>query len=101
MLALALALSLVAPPAGYADDLAYHGGGRGHVTELASVDAAPHADASDPGLACHLHCGCHQVAPLATAWAEPLFDGVRQRYARLTVVVSSVFPDRMPRPPRA
>lgn len=100
MLALVLALSLVSPLASLADDLAYYAGGQTHVTELASVDIAPHADASDPGLASHLHCGCHQAAPLKTALVEPLFDGVRPRYARLTVAVSSVSPDPMPRPPR-
>jgi hypothetical protein len=101
MLALVLALSLVAPSASYADDLAYHVGGQGHVTEITSVDAAPDAGASDPGLASHLHCGCHQAAPVTAALAEPDFDGVRLLYAWLTETASSIAPDRLPRPPRA
>ena len=101
MLALVLALSLVAPNPGYADDLAYHVGAQGHVTEMTCVDAAPNAGALDPGLACHLHCGCHQAAPVTAALAEPVFDGVRPLYAWLTETASSIAPDRLPRPPRA
>lgn len=101
MLALVLALTLVAPVAGYGDDLAYHAGGQGHVTELTGVDAAPGADASDPGLACHLHCGCHQAMLPMGALAEPLLTAACPTYARLSEVASSVAPDRLPRPPRA
>jgi len=55
-------LFLIAPVAGYADDLAYHGG-HGHVAEPTAAGVASDADATDPGLAYHIHCGCHQVAP--------------------------------------
>ncbi len=105
LLALVLALSLVAPSAGYADDLAYHVGGQGlaqgHAPEMASVDAPSDARTSDPGLVCHLHCGCHQAATVTAAPVEPVFDGVRPHYARLSETASSLAPDRLPRPPRA
>ncbi|WP_342447324.1 hypothetical protein [Methylobacterium platani] len=122
MLALVLALSLVAPESGEAADLAFHAGSRGQATgqgivtgpgivtgkmivtgpEAVVASAAAHdAGAADPGLACHLHCGCHQAAPLAAASADPACDGAPPLYARLTEAVSSLAPDRLPRPPRA
>jgi hypothetical protein len=101
LLALILALSLVAPAAGFADDFAYHDGSRGPVTELASLEDAPAAGAADPGIACHLHCGCHQAAPAVAGFAEPVFGVARPTYARLTATLSSICPDRLPRPPRA
>jgi len=101
LLALVLALSLVAPAAGLADDMAYHDGGRGHVTELSSAHVAPEANATNPGMACHLHCGCHQAAPAVTGFAEPVLKAVRLACGRLSEAVSSVAPDRQPKPPRA
>ncbi|MHB2206290.1 hypothetical protein [Methylobacterium sp. CM6257] len=101
LLALVLALSLVAPSAGLAADVAYHDGGGRHVTELASLEAAPEAGATDPGMACHLHCGCHQAAPAVTGFTEPVFGVARPTYARLSEAGTSVSPDRLPRPPRA
>jgi hypothetical protein len=103
LLALVLALSLVAPAVGLADDMAYHDGGRNRVTELSSAHVAPEANATDPGMACHLHCGCHchQAAPAVTGFAEPVLKAVRPAYGRLSEAVSSVTPDRQPRPPRA
>ena len=101
LLALALALSLVAPAAGLAADVAYHDGGGRHVTEIASIEAAPDTGATDPGMACHLHCGCHQAAPAVADFSEPVFGVARLAYAHLSQTVSSVSPDRLPRPPRA
>ncbi|MCG5248721.1 hypothetical protein [Methylorubrum extorquens] len=101
LLALVLALSLVAPVAGYAEDLAYHGGGHGHVTELASLGAAPETGTTDPSLACHIHCGCHQVAPAVADFADPLFAAGSPSYVYLNEAASSIAPDRLPRPPRA
>jgi hypothetical protein len=101
LLALVLALSLVAPVAGYADDLAFHDGHR-HAAELTTVDAAPAPEASDPGLAGHLHCGCHQVAPTAASGpALPCLEAAPPVYARFSEAVSSIAPNRLPRPPRA
>lgn len=100
LLALVLALFLVAPVSGYAIDLAYHECHR-HGAELTMADAAPDADAADPGIASHLHCGCHQLAPLTSSPDEPLVEVARPAYARLSETVSSIAPDRLPEPPRA
>jgi hypothetical protein len=87
--------------AGLAADVAYHDGGGRHVTEIASIEAAPDTGATDPGMACHLHCGCHQAAPAVADFSEPVFGVARLAYAHLSQTVSSVSPDRLPRPPRA
>ncbi|MDP4021169.1 hypothetical protein Q8W71_00910 [Methylobacterium sp. NEAU 140] len=101
LLALALALSLVAPVMGYADDLAYHGGHR-QAAQVTLSASAPDAGANDPGLACHIHCGCHQVTPAAaTGPVMPRIEAVPPVYASLTETASSIDPDRLPRPPRA
>ncbi|GJD56474.1 hypothetical protein [Methylobacterium dankookense] len=101
LLALVLALSLVAPVAGYADDLAFHES-HGHAAELTVVDAAPAPGTGDPGLACHIHCGCHQVAPTAASGpVMPCLEAAPPVYARLSEMASSIAPDRLPRPPRA
>ncbi|GJD63418.1 MULTISPECIES: hypothetical protein [Methylobacterium] len=100
LLALVLALSLVAPVTGYADDIAFHQGHRS-VTEVSMADAAPGADATDPGLACHLHCGCHQVAPaVAGSPVVPCLEAMSPVYARVSETASSIAPDRLPEPPR-
>ena len=101
LLALVLALSLVAPLSGYADDLAFHEGRR-HAAEVTVMDAAPAPDAGDPGLACHLHCGCHQVAPTTAAGPVlPCLEAASPVYARFSETAPSIVPDRLPRPPRA
>jgi hypothetical protein len=102
LLALVLALSLVAPVTGHADDLAFHGNGHRHAAALTTMDASPDAGASDIGLACHLHCGCHQAAPAAPDGpAMPCLETAPAVYARLSETSSSVAPGRLPRPPRA
>ncbi len=103
-LALVLALAMAAPSAGMASDLAYHQGHHGHGrTELAvASDEGAAADrAADPGVHSHLHCGCHlAVSPHGTTASTPVMAS-RLSYARLAASVRSVFPDRLPRPPRA
>ncbi|WP_244914004.1 hypothetical protein [Methylobacterium frigidaeris] len=65
------------------------------------ADAAPGADATDPGLACHLHCGCHQVAPaVAGSPVVPCLEAMSPVYARVSETASSIAPDRLPEPPR-
>ncbi len=66
---------------------------------FATVGAPAGTDAADPGLACHLHCGCHHLAAVAigSRIADP-----RHRppvYARVTEKVSSLAPDGLLRPP--
>lgn len=101
LLALVLALSLVAPVTGYADDLAYHDGHR-QASGVTLSASAPDTGETDPGLACHIHCGCHQVAPAAaTGPVMPRIEAVPPVYASLTETASSIEPDRLPRPPRA
>lgn len=103
MIALVLALALTIPAAGIAEDLSFHGGHRG--AELALDQGGPVAEAAhraaDPGLACHAHCGCHVSASPCEAGLVPPATSPRPRYARTREVASSVFPDRLPRPPRA
>ncbi len=101
LLALVIALSLVAPVTGYADDIVFHQGHRS-VTKVSVADAALSADAADPGLACHLHCCCHQVAPaVAGGPVAPCLEAVSPVYARVSETASSIAPDRLPEPPRA
>ena len=102
MLALVLALAVMAPLAGMAEDAAFHGGSHHGGTEAMAVGAASDADAADPGLACHLHCGCHQAAPAVTgAPSIPCREAAPPVYARRSETASSIDPDRLPRPPRA
>lgn len=102
-LALVLALSIAMPPAGLGGDPAYHQGHQGHdrsEPSFVSETASGLDQASDPGLADHVHCGCH-VALNATVACDALpQDDTRPSYARLSETVSSVSPDRLPRPPR-
>ncbi|WP_306438891.1 hypothetical protein [Methylobacterium symbioticum] len=102
-LALVLALAVAAPVAGFAEDAAFHGGGSNNGIELAmtSDPAAGGASAFDPGLACHAHCGCHVVAKLDAMDLTTLPEASRPSYARMSETASSVFPNRLPRPPRA
>lgn len=104
-LALVLALAIAAPMAGLAEDLAFHHGHDGaDRTELALAApeaAAEGAQRGDPGLGCHLHCGCHVAAHPAEADSPVPATASRATYARLSEAVSSVVADRLPRPPRA
>lgn len=101
MLALVLTLTVAAPGAGLAADLAFHASGH-HGRSAGPVLDAPAAPGDvDPGLGEHLHCGCHQAARLdAAAIAPPPVPG-RPLAAALAQGHSSVTPDRLPRPPRA
>ena len=101
MLALVLTLTVAAPGAGLAADLAFHAGGP-HGRSAGPVLKAPTAPADvDPGLGEHLHCGCHQAARLeAFDVAPPAVPG-RPLPGALAQGRPSVTPDRLPRPPRA
>ncbi|WP_336490477.1 hypothetical protein [Methylobacterium nigriterrae] len=101
MLTLVLALVVAAPVSGLADDMAFHAGGHHERTEALTVGSPSSADASDPGVASHVHCGCHQVAAMEHGPVPPAPDAARPRYARVTDVPSSVATNRLPRPPRA
>lgn len=104
-LALVLSLALALPPAGLAEDLAFHGGTHAAAPSAQQVPvlavAAPGPQAPDPGLACHAHCGCHLVASPCEAASAPPPASARRAYAWTRETASSVFPDRLPRPPRA
>ncbi|KOX42813.1 hypothetical protein ADL19_29730 [Streptomyces purpurogeneiscleroticus] len=103
-LAFVLALAVALPTAGLAEDLAYHQGHPGHGrTELVMASDLMPASArkADPGTACHVHCGCHVAMPLDGTGAAPPVMLSRPCYAPVDVILSSIFPDRLPRPPRA
>lgn len=101
-LALVMALAVAAPLAGLAEDFAFH---QDHArTEFAMVPDANSDGAKqayDPGLSCHVHCGCHIAANLNEADVAPLLETSHPCYAWTAEMASSVFPDRLPRPPRA
>ena len=103
-LALVLALAVAAPTAGLAEDFSYHQDHPGHDrTELAMVSdlSAAETQAADPGLGCHIHCGCHVATALdETVTALPAAAS-RPSYAPVAEAVSSIFHNRLPRPPRA
>ncbi len=101
MIALVLALALAAPPAGLAEDLSFHGRHGAVALDRAGAVAEAAHHAVDPGLACHVHCGCHVGASPCEAGLAPPPAPPRPRYARTRETASSVFPDRLPRPPRA
>jgi len=101
MLALVFALSVNAPVAGMAYDLDYHGRGYHADVGVANEGAPAGTDTADPGLDCHLHCGCHQLAAVAIGPALPPLDTTRPVYARMTEKISSLAPDGLLRPPRA
>ncbi|MGH1572369.1 MULTISPECIES: hypothetical protein [Methylobacterium] len=103
-LALVLTLAVSVPTAGLAEDLAYHQGHPGHDrTELVKApDLMPaSAQKADPGISCHVHCGCHVAMPLDAFGAVPPVSLSRPCYGQAATAHSSIFPDRLPRPPRA
>ncbi|MCJ2069270.1 hypothetical protein MKK75_10740 [Methylobacterium sp. J-030] len=101
VLALVLALSVAGPGTGLAADLAFHAGDRHAVGEGAALDAPAAATNVDPGVAAHVHCGCHLGARLEIAVTAPPPVPGRPLRARLAQGRPSVDPDRLPRPPRA
>ncbi len=103
-LALVLALAVSLPMAGMAEDLAYHQGHPGHdrIEMAAGSDLMPtSSQKADPGVACHVHCGCHAALPLDGLTAAPPVMLTRPCYSQVEAALSSIFPDRLPRPPRA
>lgn len=103
-LALVLALAVAAPVAGLAEDLSYHQGHQGHDrTELAVMSelSADGTQEADPGVGCHVHCGCHIAAPVACTVTPPPAAASRPTYAPASEAVPTIFSDRLPRPPRA
>ncbi|MDH3031089.1 hypothetical protein [Methylobacterium fujisawaense] len=103
-LALVLALAVALPTAGLAEDLAYHQNHPGHDrTELVMAsDLTPaSARAADPGIACHVHCGCHVAMPSDGLAPVPPALPSRPCYAPVDAARASISPDRLPRPPRA
>jgi hypothetical protein len=101
VLALVLALSVAGPGVGLAADLAFHAGGHHEAGEGSALDAPDTATAVDPGLAAHVHCGCHLAARLEAAMLVPPPVPGRPLRARLAQGRPPVDPDRLPRPPRA
>ncbi len=107
-LALVLALAVALPAAGLAEDIAFHRAHPGHLhqnpggLELAVAAASDAGQpAADPGLGCHVHCGCHVASGPAEPGLAPPPAASRPHYARRVQTVSSVCLDRLPRPPRA
>ncbi|MFE1597479.1 hypothetical protein [Methylobacterium sp. ID0610] len=101
MVALILVLIIGTPISDVAEDVVFH---RVHEqTELvASLDVSPGgAEARDPGLAGHLHCGCHVLAILDVGVPTLTPRRSRPHYARVNEAMSSLTPDRLPKPPRA
>jgi hypothetical protein len=99
-LAFVFALSISIPVAGLASDLDYHGRGQHAGAEFGTVGAPSSTDAADdPGLSCHLHCGCHQLAAVAAGPVLPVLHTVKRVYARVIEELSSLAPNRLLRPP--
>jgi hypothetical protein len=100
VLALLLVLGVAVPEAGLAADLPHHLSIR--QTTLVMVSPADGAaQKADPGLATHVHCGCHVAAPVSDP--DPILPAgrPRPRFARIAQAPSSIVPDLLPRPPRA
>lgn len=97
LLTLVLALSLLAPAAGWAADAAFHAD-----HERTSLIADGHGDdEADPCVALHLHCCSHQAVSVSAVTAEPGHAIGRTVYRVLDVAVAKVFSERLPKPPRA
>ncbi|EIZ87176.1 hypothetical protein WYO_0040 [Methylobacterium sp. GXF4] len=99
-LMLVLTFAFAAPSAGFAEDLAFHAGGHHRATELTVFEASAAPSSADPGLACHAHCGCHQLAYLDGAPLAPAPDRPRPSYARTAEAPVAIAPGRPARPPR-
>ena len=99
-LALLLALTLALPEAGLAADLHHHLDAD-HAALTVSPDSAVAPQAADPGLALHLHCGCHVAAPVSAV--ESVLPATRPlpRDGQAAEARSSIAPDLLPRPPCA
>jgi hypothetical protein len=100
-LALVLALAVALPAAGLAEDLAFHGTHRAHDGPELAMASDPGQPVADPGLGCHVHCGCHVASGPAEPGLAPPPATSRPHYARRVQTASSVCLDRLPRPPRA
>lgn len=100
MLALLLALAITAPEAGLAADLHHHLGSQSGTLAMAP-DPAVTAQSADPGIATHLHCGCHVAAPVSAADPVLPLARPRPRYGRVAAALPSLVPAPLPRPPRA
>jgi len=99
VLAVSMALSLAGPGVGLAADLAFHAGG--HHDRVDGPSLAQAGSRVDPGVTEHLHCGCHQVAPLEIGIPAPPAVAGRPVAVRIAAALPSFVPDRLPRPPRA
>lgn len=99
-LMLVLTLAFVTPSAGLAEDLGFLAGRHDRGTELTAVETSASTTAADLGLACHAHCGCHQMADLDGAPFAPVPDRPRPSYARTAHALVSIASDRLARPPR-
>jgi len=96
MLALVLALALMAPAAGWAEDAAFH-------ADRSSVSVGTPGSADndvDPCVALHLHCCSHQAIAATSDAGEPIHAAERTVYGTLDVAVATVFAERLPEPPR-
>lgn len=100
-LALVLALVVAVPATCLGANLAIHPGDRDrHGTELAVAHDASGTQTTAPGLDGHVHCGCHIAVGLEATGPAPRANRSRLSFAPLAEAVPSVFPDRLPRPPR-
>ena len=100
VLAVMLVLSVAGPGAGLAADLAFHAGGADHGRSVVETAGAA-GTAVDPGVSEHLHCGCHQAAPLEDAVLAPPVVPGRPVAVRISRALPSIIPECLPRPPRA
>lgn len=97
MLALVLAVALMAPTAGWAEDAAFH-------TNRSSVSVGTPGSAdndADPCVALHLHCCSHQAIAVTADVGGPIHAAERIVYRTLDVAAAAVFAERLPKPPRA
>ncbi|WP_375462523.1 hypothetical protein [uncultured Methylobacterium sp.] len=93
---LVLALALMAPAAGWAEDAAFH-------ADQSSVSAGANGSAdndADPCVALHLNCCPHQAVAVTADAGEPVETVERTVYRTLDVAVTTVFAERLPEPPR-
>lgn len=101
-LLLALAMFIVSTVAGSGDDLADHGGRYQNAIGVGTLVTPMPTEAGNPGLACRLLCGCHQVAPLqVSSYVTPSTEFAGLGFSWVAEVPTSVTPDRLARPPRA
>ncbi|MER2268376.1 hypothetical protein [Methylobacterium oxalidis] len=101
MLMLVVALTFAARTAALAEDLAFHAGGHHGQIELPMIGTLSPTEAIDPGIACHIDCGCHVVATQENGPVAPSADVARPHFPRVAEAPFFVAPECLVRPPRA